>query len=602
MGSGVQSAVNMPSDYTFVADKGTVKAKATFGGMNTQKVLEAYDSAIELKLKTPQEKLDLLEKRKDAMAGIKTKAEEYLKAVSDLRGKSYLASQSGIFGYTAAEITGFDNTEGRDYVTVTVDPGVSPAEFDFQVLALAKRDSVMASTAVTSKTDPLSWTGSLSFPHVDGVSPAVSVTVTAGMSMQDLRNTLNAYTASTGVEAELIPSGSSWKLGLQSTKYAAPLTFTNSLVVPGGDETKFPASSVASADSLKAQVTYKGQTNTFASNDFSINGFNFHLVKAQAPADAAKSIKIRTDHSVVNTVSVIETWAEKHNALVNEIRLHTKASIDNLDVSGVDMENFEIGILTSNSLLSDIERNLSTELARTVKSFTSGNLTTLASAGISTNQGKLEVDVPKLTSTLQTKYDQVKDLFVIKTAPTDAKFGMTAHPTFISGDLSNGTPHIQLNKDGSGNFSAILSITGQPDTYTVTGDAITVTDNVVYIKGTEGTPFAGFEFFRSKADEIANSTSVSTDMPISQGAGDRLESYFKKLLDLTKGDFHQEDEKFSTQEKNQTELMDKLRANEMKRRALLEAKLDAAQAVMMKLQSIISQVRTMNDFMSTGAA
>lgn len=602
MASGVQSAVNMPSDYNFVADKGTIKAKSTFGGMNTQKVLEAYDTAIELKLKTPKEKLDLLEKRMDAMAGIKTKAEEYLKALSDLRGKSHLSSQSGIFAYTTAAVTGFDNTEGLDYVTVTTDPGVSPAEFDFQVLALAKRDSVMGSTSISSKTNPLNWTGSLSFPHVDGVSPAVSLTVTADMSIQDLRNTLNAYTSSTGVEAELIPSGSTWKLALQSTKYAAPLTFTNSLVVPGGDETKFPTPSLVSADSLKAQVTYKGQTNTFSSNDFSINGFNFHLVKAQEPADAAKSIKIRTDHSVVNTVEVIQTWAEKHNALVNEIRLHTKSNIDGLDVSKVDLDNFELGILTTNTLLSDIERTLGSELSRTLKGLGAGNISALGAVGIKPEHGNIEIDVPLLTSRLQTKYDQVKDLFVIKTAPTDAKFGMTNHPTFISSDLSTGTPHIQLDKDGSGNFTATLSISGQPETYTVTGDDITVQDNVVYIKGPKGTPFAGFEFFRNKADEISNSTSVSTDMPISQGVGDRLENYFKKLLDITKGDFLQEDEKFLAQEKNQTESMDKLRANEMKRRALLEVKLDAAVAVMMKLQSIISQVRTMNDFMSAGAA
>jgi hypothetical protein len=183
-------------------------------------------------------------------------------SLKDLHGYSPLAQENGVFAYLEADITGFNGLNGQDFLGLVPKPGANPTSFSLNIRQLAQQDSVIHTVnGVTSTTtDILDWAGTLTFPHLDGVSPDIAITVTAGSNLQTIIASVNEYTNSTGVYAEAVPittdpgtpsASTRYHLSFNSTQFAKPVTFVSTVT---GTNVGIPTSSTKTESELSAIV------------------------------------------------------------------------------------------------------------------------------------------------------------------------------------------------------------------------------------------------------------------------------------------------------------------------------------------------------------
>lgn len=241
-------------------DTGRVKVTTAVGAFDPQPVLGAIKKAGDIKVDIQNQKLQTINDKVKALQEIQSKFLDWKAALKDLRGFSYLPGQSGAFAYTTPSITGYAGRAGSEFVTASVDPGVEPTDFTFSINQLASKDSIMSNATVASDTTALNWSGNLVFPHVDGTSPDVTVTVATTMSLRDIRGMVNAVRDSIGLNAEVVPSGDAYKLAFTSSSFAKPIIFTNT-IVGAGDQLPQQYISEA-AGSVNNQNTARGWVGT----------------------------------------------------------------------------------------------------------------------------------------------------------------------------------------------------------------------------------------------------------------------------------------------------------------------------------------------------
>lgn len=241
-------------------DTGRVKVTTAVGAFDPQPVLGAIKKAGDIKVDIQNQKIDAINDKVKALHEIQEKFIDWKAALKDLRGFSYLPGQSGAFAYTTPSITGYGGRAGSEFVTASIDPGIEPTDFTFAINQLASKDSIMSTSTVASDSTALNWSGDFIFPHVDGTSPDVTISVATTMSLRDIRGMINAVRDSIGLNAEIIPSGNAFKLAFSSSNFAQPITFTNT-IAGAGDQ--LPQQYITeSVGSVNNQNTARGWAGT----------------------------------------------------------------------------------------------------------------------------------------------------------------------------------------------------------------------------------------------------------------------------------------------------------------------------------------------------
>ena len=284
-------------------------------------------------------------------------------------------------------------TENKTYIEASASGSAVAASFDIKVNQLASGSRLeSADLAYASADDVISTTdGTLT---LTAGSKSFDVEVTAGMTLNQLRQQINAQTDNFGINANIINAGGTvgTKLVLTSNETGAgnDLVITNNnaeldaiSTVPTGATAGLTASQVAQDAIIEIDgiiATNSSNTFTNAIQDVSLT------VKAVTPDGNNATVDIATDQEAAE--ENIQNFINNYNVLVDQIADLTKSRTLGSDGKTVTAEG---GALAADSLPRSIMNQLKGMLGGVVGE-SGSELATLYSMGITFNDdGKLEI-------------------------------------------------------------------------------------------------------------------------------------------------------------------------------------------------------------------
>lgn len=314
-------------------------------------------------------------------------------------------------------------TDTKTYIEATAKNTAAAGVFDIKVKTLAAGSRVeSADLAYTSTSDVVSATaGELTF-GADGKS--FKIDVTAGMTLDQLRQAINSKKDNFGVSANIINGGGTvgTKLVLTSsiTGAANDLTVTNNnaaldgvSTVPnsGGAAGLTVTKPAASAEVIIDGISTFSKTNTFTN---ALQDTEFK-VQNLTPDGNNATLTIATDKK--GTEDKLKAFIDNYNALVTEVEGLTKSRVLGPDGKKVVTEG---GALNNDPTVRSMLNMVTSALGKSVPS-ASASLNNLYSLGITmTSNGRLEISSSKVGSTsgrermdsaLKDNFDGIAKLF-----------------------------------------------------------------------------------------------------------------------------------------------------------------------------------------------
>lgn len=247
----------------------------------------------------------------------------------------------------------------------------------------------------------------------------VEITLAAGDSMASVAAKINEVSGQTKVRATFDTDKNLFYLMTTNTGSEAAINISDSQFANVSFLSDF-----ASAPGKNAIITFNGGSDIeFASNQFTFNGINFDLKKA----DPSVSINLSVQNDLDAIVGKIKTFIENYNSIMEKIdtKLTEKRYRDfppltdeqRETMKEKDIEKWEekakSGLLKGDSLLSGLFSNIRMVTSSAIEG--DGDYRTFSSIGIKTlawyDQGKLYVDEDKLKEALTKDMDGVIRLF-----------------------------------------------------------------------------------------------------------------------------------------------------------------------------------------------
>lgn len=284
-------------------------------------------------------------------------------------------------------------TENKTYLEATASSTAAAASFDIKVNQLASGSRLeSADAAFSSASDVVSTTNGILTFAANGKS--FDVEVTAGMTLNELRQKINAKGDNFGVNANIINAG-----GATGTKLVLTSNETgsgNDLVITNNNAELDNVSTVATGATAGMSVSQAAQdaiieidgiATSNASNTFTNIIQDVTLtVKAVTPDGNNASLNIATD--TASAEEKIQNFINNYNVLVDQIAGLTKKRTLGADGKTVTAEG---GALATDQLPKNIMSQLRGLLGNVVGG-ADDSLSTLYSLGITfRSDGKLEI-------------------------------------------------------------------------------------------------------------------------------------------------------------------------------------------------------------------
>lgn len=211
----------------------------------------------------------------------------------------------------------------------------------------------------------------------------------ASNSLTDIRDAINAETATTGVTASLVADGSNFVIALDGGATISTTNFSG-----GYDDLSLSETQAASRAHIRVDgVDIYADSNTL---DEAIPGLNLDLT--QAEVGAMTSVGVSLDEAAIK--GQIQDFVAGYNGVM--------AFIDSQSASG---EGASGGILGGDPGINGVKRRLQNLLTTTLGN--SGNLAALSELGLQTQRdGTLVLDDETLTAAIQNDLDSVEKLLV----------------------------------------------------------------------------------------------------------------------------------------------------------------------------------------------
>jgi flagellar hook-associated protein 2 len=314
-------------------------------------------------------------------------------------------------------------TENKTYLEATASNTAAAARFDIKVNQLASGSRLeSADAAFAAATDVVSATDGILTFAANGKS--FDIDVTAGMTLNDLRQKINGSADNFGVNANIINAGGSvgTKLVLTSdeTGVGNDLVITNNnadldgvSTVPTGATAGLTVSQAAQDAIIEIDsIVTSGASNTFTNviQDVTLT------VLAETPDGNNATVDIATDKA--SAEENIQNFINNYNVLVDQIADLTKKRTLGADGKTVTAEG---GALATDQMPKNIMTQLRGLLGNVVEG-ADANLSTLYSLGITFREdGKLEISASsefgadsgrtRFERALTENYDSVANFF-----------------------------------------------------------------------------------------------------------------------------------------------------------------------------------------------
>lgn len=507
----------------------------------------------------------------------KTKISSYqtlqslLQAVSDsmssLASSTYsaISTTTNAFDEKQAYLTASDGADATDILAVSADSDAVAASYEITVTQLAKAQKVASATQASAKT-ALGLDGVMAIGAADGA--AVDITVTSGMTLNDLSTAINAQTATSGVTATVISTGSGARLVLSTSDTNQAITVSTT----SGDDVALGIgltdSTGAFASELQAAqpsiVTIDQQTITSDGNELTdvIPGLSISLLQGTT---TGQTITLDVEANYDDIKTAITGFITAYNAL--------RAFVVTNQTVGSDGTVSDDAVLFADSILRDANRQLSAVLSGSPAS--SGdevsNLSDLGLTFDANNQLQLSSETT-LDNLLLTNLSSVASFFETSFTTDNAGLKLMKNATTQSFDFSLDVTAV----DG-----AITDVTvgGKSGLFTVVGSLIT---------GAKGTIYEGLSFALSPA------ASGAIAVKVQQGFANKITSLLSGYANTTNGAIQTQIASLETIDTDLTSKADDIRTDAEDYRtklvakyATMESELSAAKLLQQQIKAIL---------------
>ncbi|MDB5654674.1 MAG: Flagellar hook-associated protein [Tardiphaga sp.] len=465
---------------------------------------------------------------------------------------------TSVYGTRSATITTTGDVSASSALSMSISNGAALGDHTLTISQIAEAHKVLG-TAVADQTAELGYAGTFSLGLEGGTSADISIT--SGMSLEDVVSAINAQTSTTNVQASIIQvSSSDFEMVLSATEDNADIVTSSTTGDDVMNKLGITDSSGDFSDVLQvaqaAKFTLDGVSLTRDTNDITdvLSGVTFNLLQT-TPTDATVDISIEADTSTIETA--LQTFVTAYNAMRDYV-----STQQTLDSDGtVDSSSVLFGDGTMRQTTTQLEQALNTTI---------GGLS-LSDLGLSfTDTNDLELDTTTLENTLTTNLDGAISLLANRVTPASSSLGVVNIGTSVPADFT-----LDLTVDDSGNLTS-ASVGGDSSLFTVSGDSIL---------GNTGTIYAGMAF------TYTGSTSQSIAITTSAGIAAQINSISNSASDTSTGTLQSLITNLQSQDDSMSTQVDDINS----RAAIYKAMLTTEYA---SYQSAISTANSMLDYLS----
>lgn len=342
-----------------------------------------------------------------------TKTETSLSAVGTLTSavETFEASLTALES-SSSSFEGLGVQSSADGVaSATAGAGAVPGSYEVEVISLASSSKVASASLEGGVSTTFDSGGTLTIDVGDNAS--YEVQVAPGASLTEIRDAINSQLSATaGISANIITDASGARLVLSSEVTGEG---TDLYVKGTGD---LAALNINVDEDGNHDLTQQSGTGagsiTLASNaSYKIDGLELSSSTNTVTALSGLSIKLTAEGTTTLTVAPnteglktsIEAFVSAYNNLITVTNALTRVT------TSEDETSTDAGALVGDALVRSLLGSIRNELVQ--PSTGSGELSVLAQLGVTTNKdGTLSIDDAKLSSALETHYDEVQAFFV----------------------------------------------------------------------------------------------------------------------------------------------------------------------------------------------
>lgn len=462
---------------------------------------------------------------------------------------------SSAYGARAATLTSTGSISASSVLSMSINNGAATGDHTLTVSQIATAQKVIG-TAVTDQSAALNYTGTFSLGLAGGTSTNISVT--SGMSMQDVVDSINAQSSTTNVQASIIQvSTSSYEMVLSATNDNADIQTS----VVSGDNVLNNLGVTDSSGSLtdvlqKAQpalFTLDGVSLTRNTNDITdvLSGVTFNLLQS-TPTGTALNISIEPDTTQIQTS--LSTFVTDYNAVRDYVSSQQQLGSDGT----VSSTSVLFGDGTMRSIMTQLEQSLNT---------TTGGLS-MNDLGLSFNDTN---DLVLNTNTLSTALtDNLNGVIALLAATTT-----TSSSTLNVVNTNSSPPSsfvLDLAVDSTGKLAS-ASVGGDSSQFTISGNTIIGAANTIY---------AGMAF------TYTGSTSQSITVTSNIGIAAQINSIAQSASNTSSGLLQDQITNLQSQDSDMQQRIDDINAEGATYKAMLTAQYAQYQSAIQSADSSLN--------------
>lgn len=527
------SSVSSTTSSTGTTTTTTTSSKSTsstdYTTFDTTALVEAKLASRYARIDSLSSKVTKNQTKLTAYQDMQTKLQSLNTALGKLREDPSSAGRTlDVFRDRTAYLTSSTSTAASTYLSATVAEGTDLGKHNVTISKVAKQD-IIGSSAVDQSTfglgSPLTQTTALGLtasltlgvtPVGGGAATTDTITVTAGMSLSDIADAVNAKKDSTGVKASVMKvSDTAFQLVLTSVNTGKDIT-TN---VTSGDLSALGFTGATLADPVaqslqagqNAEFSVDGVTMTRSSNDISdaLAGVTLHLYTEPTPGT---KLTLEVDHDLSGIKQAISDFVTAYNAFRDLVIANQTTTTSGKASSDA--------VLFGDPTLRQISTTLQSALGVNVDTSAltgSSAISSLGAIGITLDvNNKLTINETTLDAKLQDNLDTIQRIFGYTMDASSSDIGMIRHADKPMSFTLN------VVTDGSGNLVSASATDASNNTV-----ALNVSGGL--ISGQAGTQYEGMSLY------YTGNTTKSITIKMTQGLADKMYGAIDDVANTTDG-------------------------------------------------------------------
>ncbi len=539
----------------------------TASGLDTDAIIDAAVAQKTARADTIDAKVTANKTKISSYQTLQTLLQAVSDSMSNLASSTYssVSTTTNAFDEKQAYLTASDGTDATGVLAVAADADATAASYEVTVTQLARAQKVASATQTSAKT-ALGLDGVMSIGAADGT--AVDITVTTGMTLNDLSTAINAKTATSGVTATVISTGTGSRLVLSTSNTNQAIT----VATTSGDDVALGIgltdSSGAFASQLQAAqpsiVTIDQQTITSDGNELDdvVPGLSISLLQTTT---TGQTITLDVEANYDDIKTAITGFITAYNSLRDFVTTNQTV--------GADGTVPDDAVLFADSILRDAGRQLSAVLSGSPSSAT-GDVDSLADLGVTLDANNhLDLSAEStLDNLLLTNLSSVASFFETSFTSDNAGLKLMKNSTTQSFDFS-------LDVTATDGVVTGVSVGGNSSLFTISGSLIS---------GAKGTIYEGLSFALSPA------TTGSIAVKVDQGFANKITSLLNGFANTTNGTIQTQIASLETIDTDLSSKSDDIRTDAETYRAKLvtkyanmESELSAAQLLQAQIKAIL---------------